>query len=58
MGCINVCLERKGRGGCGVKLVLGICLAEQRGKSVETVELVLAFGLFWLNDDCCMYVCM
>ena len=25
-GCINVCLERKGRGGCGVKQVLGICL--------------------------------
>ena len=41
MGCINVCLERKGRGGCGVKLVLGICLVEQRGKSVGTVELVL-----------------
>ena len=23
---VNVCLERKGTGDCGVKLVLGICL--------------------------------
>ena len=28
MGCINVCLERKEKGGYGVKPVLGICLAE------------------------------
>ena len=28
MGCIDVCLERKERGGCGVKQVLGICLVE------------------------------
>ena len=28
MGCVNVCLKRKGRGGCGVKPVLGICLVE------------------------------
>ena len=28
MGCINVCLQRKGRGGYGVRSVLGICLVE------------------------------
>ena len=28
MGCINVCPERKGKGGSGVKQVLGICLVE------------------------------
>ena len=28
MGSLNVCLERKGRGGCRVKPVLGICLEE------------------------------
>ena len=33
MGCINVCLERKEKGGYGVKPVLGICLVEAtRGK--------------------------
>ena len=30
MGCINVCLERKGKGGCGVKPVLGICLVKAK----------------------------
>ena len=52
MGFINVCLEGKGREGCGVKLVLGICLAEQHDKSVGTTELVLVFVLLWLNDNC------
>ena len=28
MDCINVCLERKGEGGYGVKQVLGICLVQ------------------------------
>ena len=28
MGCIDVCLERKRRGVCGVKQVLGICIVE------------------------------
>ena len=28
MGCINACLERKGKGGCGVKEVLGVCLVQ------------------------------
>ena len=28
MGSLNVCLERKGRGGCRVMPVLGICLVE------------------------------
>ena len=28
MGCINVCLETKGRRSCGVKPVLGIGLVE------------------------------
>ena len=53
MSCMNVCLEGKGRGGCGVKLVLAICLAEQHGKSVGIIELVLVFVLLWLNDNCC-----
>ena len=29
VGCIDACLERKGRGGYGVKPVLGICLVER-----------------------------
>ena len=30
MGCINLCLETKGRRGCGVKPVLGIGLVEAK----------------------------
>ena len=28
LGTIKVCFKRKGRGDCGVKPILGICLAE------------------------------
>ena len=51
MGSLNVCLERKGRGGCRVKPVLGICLVEAMRLSVGTVELLLVGGLLWLNED-------
>ena len=37
MGSLNVCLERKGRGGCRTKPVLGICLVEAT-RCVVTVE--------------------
>ena len=52
MGSINVCLERKRRGDCGVKLVLGIYLVEALGVSMGTVELFLVGGLLWLNSSC------
>ena len=49
MGSINVCLERKRRGDCGV---LGIYLVEATGVSMGTVELFLVGGLLWLNSSC------
>ena len=40
-GCINVCLERKGMGGCGLKPLLGICLLAEvmRWKFGDSVNL-------------------
>ena len=35
MGSINVYLERKGKGGYGVKQVLGICLVQARRVKVH-----------------------
>ena len=52
MGTINACLEIKGREGCGVKPVLGICLVEATGISIGTVEVFLIGGLQSLNGDC------
>ena len=51
MGSIKVCLKRKGKRGCGVKPVLGICLVEGKGISMGTVELFLVGRLSWLNSD-------
>ena len=53
LGCINVCLERKGKGGCGVKQMLGICLVEATRWKCGTVEWVLINGgLLRLNGNC------
>ena len=41
MGSINLCLKRKGRRGCGVKPVLGICLVKGKGIIMELLELFL-----------------
>ena len=49
MGSINVCLERKERGGCGVKGLLGICLVEAASISTGIVELFLVGKLLWLD---------
>ena len=45
MAAINVHLKRKGRGGCWMKSVLGICLVEATGISKGKVELFLVVGL-------------
>ena len=52
MGTINVCLERKGEGDCGVKPVFGICLVEVTGISTGRVEPFLVDGLLWLDGNC------
>ena len=52
MSCINVCLERKAKGGCGVKQVLGVFIFEAIRWRSGTVEQVLVGGLLWLIGNC------
>ena len=48
MGSINVCLARKGRGGCEVKPVLGVCLVEAN----LLLAIFVNFNCFSLNIVC------
>ena len=52
MGFINVCLEIKGRGGCGGSHCGVTVYWKPRGISLKTVELFLVGGLLWFNDNC------
>ena len=57
MSCINVCLERKGKGGCGIKEVLGIYLVETTRRKSVRVKQVLVCGPLWLNGNCWYCLC-
>ena len=49
MGSTSVRLQRKGKGGCGLNPVLGICLWVSEYGSVK---LFLVGALLWLSGDC------
>ena len=53
MGCINVCLERKEKGGYRVKPVLGICLVEATRCKCGDSGAVSCWWSCFLLVDCC-----
>ena len=56
-GFINIWSERKRKGGCGVKKVLGICLVEATRWKSERVERILVGGLLWLHGNFWQCLC-